>query len=77
MAGSDVRPRVRPGVVRVRAGETAIRTVLSVAAPEPLSNHMPATRIRWTFNMAGGRFPLHPLIYASISPPLISFTSPK
>ena len=35
MASRDVRVRVRPDVVRVRARKTAPRTVVRVAAPHP------------------------------------------
>ena len=35
MASRDVRVRVRPGVVRVRISETAIRAVVRVAAENP------------------------------------------
>ena len=35
MASRDVRVRVRPDVVRVRARKTAMRTVVRVAAPHP------------------------------------------
>ena len=34
MAGADVRPRIRPSVVRVRVNEAAIRTVVRITAPQ-------------------------------------------
>ena len=34
MAGTDVRVRVRPGVIRVRIAEAGIRPVISVTTPQ-------------------------------------------
>lgn len=34
LARADVRVRVRPGVIRVRISETALRAVIRVAAPK-------------------------------------------
>ena len=34
MASRNVRPRVRPSVVRVRADEPGVRTVVRIGAPE-------------------------------------------
>lgn len=40
MARADIRIRVRPGVIRVRIGETAVRTVIRITAPvDHLSSH--------------------------------------
>ena len=37
MARADVRPRIRPSVVRVRVNEAAIRTVVRITAPQQQS----------------------------------------
>ena len=39
MARADIRIRVRPGVIRVRIGETAVRTVVRITAPVDHRSH--------------------------------------
>ena len=64
----DVRIRIRPGVVRVRISETAIRTVVRVAATNPqlsFSFAYLATSLGEGFlysgaSLAGGGFPHAP-----------------
>lgn len=44
MARADIRIRVRPGVIRIRIGETAVRTVIRITAPDQhLSSQSPST----------------------------------
>ena len=46
MARADVRPRIRPSVVRVRVNEAAIRTVVRITAPQQQSIRLlPVLRI--------------------------------
>ena len=51
MAGTDVRVRVRPGVIRIRIAEAGIRPVISVTTPQaqlpyPLSTYRPESLSR-------------------------------